>query len=376
MNTVDQEQKRSHPLAVTVSLVLILALLAVMVTLGGSQGSAAAATGDIVDTYERNLTNQMSDVLDGVLTIPRIYELSDSDIVAPKPNPEGYSEFSSPAEAAQVLEQAQTLLEGQKTLFTEDTVIKEGSSIMTYLDETIFAVTWKQVVDDCVYTCSEVKIAHPSQLRRFLSEGKYNSGILHTTTEMSQSVNAVVASSGDYYGYRTIGIVVLDGQVLRERGHYLDTCYIDKNGDLLFTYAGEYTDKALLQQFVDENDVRFSLCFGPVMILEGEVVVPRSYNSGEINDPYARAALCQMGELHYVVVTANSESPHYHTPTVAQFAQRLQELGVPKAYALDGGQTAAIVMNNTLINTVSYGAQRDISDIFYFATALPEDKQE
>ena len=28
-------------------------------------------------------------------------------------------------------------------------------------------------------------------------------------------------------------------------------------------------------------------------------------------------------------------------------------------------------MNNKVFNTVSYGAERDISDIIYFATALP-----
>jgi exopolysaccharide biosynthesis protein len=79
-----------------------------------------------------------------------------------------------------------------------------------------------------------------------------------------------------------------------------------------------------------------------------------------------------MGSLHYVVVTANTEEPNYSIPTVAEFGRRLLEMGVPTAYALDGGQTAAIVMNNQLINTVSYGSQREISDIIYFATAMPE----
>ena len=42
------------------------------------------------------------------------------------------------------------------------------------------------------------------------------------------------------------------------------------------------------------------------------------------------------------------------------------------AYCLDGGQTAAIVMNDQLINRPVYGEQRKISDIIYFATAVPE----
>ena len=98
-------------------------------------------------------------------------------------------------------------------------------------------------------------------------------------------------------------------------------------------------------------------------------MVPFYYNSGEIGEHYPRAALCQLDTLHYVVVSANQEAPDYLLPTVQQFAENLAELGIPTAYALDGGQTASIVFNDQLINTISYGAQREISDIIYFATA-------
>lgn len=352
--------------------VLTLLLLVSMLTMGSTSQAQSTADTDIQGIYQQNLTNEVSKVLDGLVAIQRTYTLRDSDIVAPEPDPDAFGQAETPAQMQEILDRAAVLLDGQETLFTAETSIKEGSVIHYYFDETILAITWKQVVDDCTYTFCEVKIAHASQIRRFLSEGKYNSGIQHTTTEMSEAVNAVAASSGDYYGYREIGIVVNDGLVYRDRGHFLDTCYIDGNGDLLFTYAGDFTEKEAIQAFVDENNVRFSLCFGPVMIRNGEYCVPARYNSGEINNPYARAALCQLGELHYAVVAANAEEPNYSMPTVAQFGRRLHEMGIQTAYALDGGQTAAIVMNDQLINTVSYGSQREISDIFYFATALPE----
>lgn len=357
---------------IILSCILTVPLLSVILTMEEPANTAVSAVGSIADTYEQNLMNQISHTLDDVIPIRKNYSLNDSDLVAPKPSQNCYGQTSDPAEMVTVLTDAELLLEGQTTLFTPQTSIKPGSSIYYYLDETILAITWKQVVDDSVYTFSEVKIAHPSQFRRFFSEGKYNSGILHTTTEMSESVNAVVASSGDYYSYRTIGIVVNEGKVYQDRGHFLDTCYIDDRGDLLFSYAREITDRETAEKFVKENNIRFSLCFGPLMVLDGEYCVPATYNSGEINSAYARAALCQMDSLHYVVVTANTEEPNYGLPTVGQFGRRLQEMGIPTAYALDGGQTASIVMNNQLINTVSYGSQRDISDIIYFATALPE----
>lgn len=327
----------------------------------------------LTEEFDRYVDTQLSAARGSEVPEKPVYYLSDSDLVAPKPDPKGYGQTDDPEALERLLEEAREQMAGQETFFQPDTPRKENSAVRYYRDETIFALTWKQVVDNGVYTFAEIKIGHPSQLRRFLSENKYGSGVLHTTTEMSESVNAVVASSGDYYGFRSIGIVVNDGVVYRDRGHYLDTCYIDENGDLLFTFAGDITQREAAERFVEENHVRFSLSFGPVMILNGEYRVPQTYNSGEIDKGYSRAALCQLGPLHYLLVAANSEPPYSHTPTVKQFSQRLFEMGIQTAYALDGGQTATIVMDHELINHVSYGSQREISDIIYFATALPEE---
>ena len=72
------------------------------------------------------------------------------------------------------------------------------------------------------------------------------------------------------------------------------------------------------------------------------------------------------------MVAVNLEKPYGNAATVADLARALLDRGVPKAYTLDGGQTAAIIMHDELINAVEFGSQRNISDILYFATALPE----
>lgn len=364
-----------HPALAVLCCLLAVVLLLAMVTIGDSDPGAVSVAVPAGDIFAQNVTNRVSQALDGIVPIRRIYRLSDSDPVAPKPNPDCYGQTEDPSAIQGVLDQAEVLLDGQKTFFTTQTPVRPGSTIRYYLDETLFSVTWKQPVDECLYTFAEVKIAHPSQFRRFLAGNKYNFYIIHKPTELARSVNAVLASAGDYYSYREIGIVVNNGQVYREKGHFLDTCYIDENGDLLFTMAGEYTDKEAIQKFVDDNHIRFSLSFGPLIIRDGECCVPEKYNSGEIHQNYVRSALCQLGPLHYLVVTANTEDPYYILPTVDEFASRLQEMGIQTAYCLDGGQTAAIVMNNRMVNPVSYGAEREISDIIYFATALPEEQK-
>ena len=97
-----------------------------------------------------------------------------------------------------------------------------------------------------------------------------------------------------------------------------------------------------------------------------------SLTEGETAARLSRFALCQMDSLHYIVVTANTTGPHQSIPTVAQFAKNVAAPGCRMAYCLDGGQTATIVMNNDLVNRPVYGQQRKISDIIYFATAVPE----
>lgn len=357
-------------------------LLAGMLLYPAQTVAAENVRTDLTADFENMLAKKMSGIsnLDygNVVFAPvkREYSLNDMDMVAPEPNPACYGTAETAAEMASVLSAAQELLDGQETLFTTETVIKEGSKIQYYLDDTILAITWKQVVGNGVYTFSEVKIAHASQFRRFLADGKYGATTEYTTQEMAGSVNAVVASSGDYYGYRYTGICVNQGQVYRDDGQRLDTCFVDENGDLLFVHRKQVTGKEAAQEYVDEHNVRFSLSFGPVMIENGSYLVPSDYYIGEINEAFARAALCQLDTLHYAVVAANYEHPYNAVHTMSEFAWNLLKLGITKAYALDGGQTAAVVMNDKLINNVSYGAQREISDIIYFATAIPEDEWE
>ena len=385
---------RANPLLVAVGIcVMVLSVpvtalqLRNIATIPGTRASASVSSVKDVTLMERfdsHVEGAVTDVLSGLSVIPApeetvpeetrpVYEpLSDADLVAPEPDQSRFGETENPGELGWLLQEAAWILDGQSTYFHTGVEIYEGSKVTYYLDDTIFAVTWKEVHDGSVYTFSEVKIADPSQFRRFLADGVYGSDKQYMTTEMAQSVNAVVASSGDFYRFRNFGICVYEGQVRKVEGTYAETCYIDVNGDMLFTYGGDILTTASAQTFVDENNIRFSLCFGPVMVDNYELVDHTWYGVGEINEGYARAALCQMDTLHYIVATANTEGVYQQIPTVATFQKNIAATGCRMAYCLDGGQTAAIVMNDQLINRPVYGSQRLISDIIYFATAVPD----
>lgn len=333
--------------------------------------TGSSAQYEISNAFDDYITNAISNAAEDFIYIKKVYKLNDYNPVAPAPNADAYTTTREPESIEAVLDLVRPRLNGDSFFFSPDTTIFDGSEITYFLDDTIFSITWKEVIDYSVYTFSEVKIEDPSQFRRFLAEGKYGSGRQYLTSQMATSVNAVVASSGDFYKYRPDGIVVYNGNVERFNINGLDTCFVDSNGDLLFASDYDFKDIAALEKYVMDNDIRFSLCFGPVLVEDGESRLPKQYLLGEINGNYARAAICQLGPLHYLLVTVNGEVPYVNFPTLYQLTNTLVQRGIDKAYTLDGGQTATIVMNNKVINQVSYGAERYISDIVYFATALP-----
>lgn len=357
-----------------VSTLLTVALLVLMLLFVGKKNAASAgkmAAPDIAGKFDQFATNLSSSALDGIIAIQRVYRLDDKDLVAPVPDANAYGTAVSPEELNWLPQKAAGLLGGQELYFSSGRQLHPGSEIKYYLDDSILVVTWKETVDNTVYTFAEVKIAHGSQLRRFLAGGEFGSDKRFPTTEMAQSVNAVVASSGDFYKFRFNGVVVYENTVRRVNTNKADTCYIDEDGDLLFTYQNASFTNEEAQKFVDDNRIRFSLTFGPVLVDDGVRCEPKNYELGEVNQFCSRAALCQMDKLHYLLITANVEDGYPEQVTIHKFAERVVQTGCQKAYALDGGQTAAIALDGKLVNHVLFGQQRPISDIIYFATAIP-----
>lgn len=357
---------------VLISLGLTALLLLFVVVYGGTPRKTGIAEKNlgIVDRFYMSSANAISDAVSDIAEMDKKYWIGGDTKVAPKANSDGFGSTKDPVVIAEVIQKAEKLLNGQSLYFSPDVEIVEDTEIRYYLDETILVITWKQVINNSVYTFSEVKIADPSQFRRYLSGGEYGSGKLAVPTELANNVNAVVASSGDYYQFRNAGVIVYEEKVYRVDGG-ADTCYIDKKGNLHFTPQSQKMTMESAQQFVDENDILFSVAFGPILVRNGEKYQFGSYGLGEVNDQFARAALCQMDDLHYILMNANAEGKYTSYQNMYQFAEIVYQTGCRDAYALDGGQTAVIVMDGELVNRVTHGYQRKISDIIYFATAVP-----
>ena len=274
-----------------------------------------------------------------------------------------------------MVERAAALLDGQTLSWNPDIQLKPGSTIEWYYDETILAISWQEVLHNCVHNFAEIKIAHPSQFRRFLAGGSYGASKQLFCSAMAADANAVVASNADFYNFRTYGINVYQGDLYRFVGNVVDTCFIAGNGDLLMSPVGEFSSAAEVEAFIAEHDVQFSLAFGPIEILNGEVQPLDYYPIGEIEDKYSRSSLGQLGELHYLLMCAGGEGNYTDYCTIKEAAAAMAAKGCESAYALDGGQTAELIFGGKIRNRIVYDSERAVSDIIYFATALPPQKE-
>lgn len=313
---------------------------------------------------------------DGATLYELRFRIDENALSAPAPDPEKFGSTNDPAVVQALLEtdEAKKLI-GDETLVWNAGIERiPGTEIHYYLDETILTIVWQEVANRGVGTFSEVFVADGSQLRRKIDGDEFGSMEFRTTSQFAEETNAVLALGGDFYNHdRACGIVVYQRQIYRFEPETCDTCFITADGDMLFAYRGQFTSLEEAQAFVDENDVLFSLCFGPVLIDDGQDVTPESYRWGEIKDDFARSALGMFGRGHYMTVNMNCQQPgYYYLSTLRACADEMIKRGCQKAYTLDGGQTATTVFNYQLINPVQFGWEKTISDIIYFGTALPE----
>ena len=299
------------------------------------------------DTFFMSTSGDLlSNVLSDIHSIPRKYVLELSDVQTPAPDHTKFTQIND--------EVRQNF---------------DGKPIEYYKDSTIEVKCWREKNKKTVINYSEVWIAHPSQLRRTLVDNVISKKHLDYPLNIFRRTNGVVGMSSDYCAFRNYGIIVQYGNVIRTKSRkLLDDAIYDKNGN--FTSC-EDTNDFFESDVFKNGEVIHTFAFGPVLVDDYKVNTSpklRDYIC-QATDPYPRAAICQFdNDLHYLLCTVDRPGL-----TLTEFAQVLQSKGVRFAYNLDGGQTATLMFNNDVFNVVAYGGQRPVSDILYFATAVPDD---
>lgn len=325
---------------------------------------------DKLDVY---VNNAASDALGELTYIRKMYTIQESATVAPEPDPNGFGMTYDPADIEELIQKASVLLDGQKVVFDPTADFVPDEPIRYYLDDTILVIAWKEYIEQRCCTFAEVKIAHGSQIRRKLAEDSYSSSVQLYASDMAEAANAVVAMNGDFYAFRDLGITAYQRKVYRNNPAQVDSCFFTASGDMLFSRAGELMGPGEAEAFIEANDVLFAVAFGPILVDNGELQYCSGYPIGEVNTEYSRSVIAMTDELHYLLMTINHTPDARPRATINELARTIYSKNVWKAYTLDGGQTAEIIMMGGPINHVDFGFERAVSDIIYFATAIPEE---
>ncbi len=321
------------------------------------------------------------------------YRIAEDATVAPKPNYDCYGALpvDDAARVMDVIRKARDsglLAEDEVVAFNPDASFYRGlygRNIEYYLDDSIMVILWKENIEGKCCTFAEVKIADASQFRRKLVDDTYGSQNQYFASELGEQVNAVLTMNADYYLPREFGFVVYDRGLYRFNTDYyaesfykyncVDTLFVTASGDFLYKRMGEENTPESIESFVRDHDILFSVAFGPVLVENGEALSCSWYPLGEVNLGYSRAGIGQMGERHYLYMSLNHGSQEARW-TVSQFAQHFAEKPVLTAYCLDGGQTGEVYFCGSVYNYIDFGLERPVSDILYFATAIPAAEDE
>ena len=270
--------------------------------------------------------------------------------------------------------------EDETVAFDPNVTFYYDEDIEYYLDETILVICWKEVIDGNTCSFAEVKIADASQFRRKFADNTFASANQYYSSELHKSTNAVVSMNADFYQNRDFGVVVYDRTLYRfptstytgnfKKYNCLETCFVNGEGDFLFTELGQSFTEEELKQYIADNDILFSMSFGPVLVRDGQVLQCEWYPVGEIDRGYSRAGIGQVDKLHYLYMSLNHSPEQTARWSVNEFARHFGEKPVVNAYCLDGGQTGELVFQGRAYNHVDWGNERPVSDNIYFATAI------
>ena len=403
-----------------VGLILTLVLLLFVLTITPASGSAASTKSvpkmaDISSGVNRFATDKAKEAAIAAsahaeelaaqqaaqaAAMKKVYKIPEDALIAPEPLSYSFGKVSTAnaAEIMDVIQQAREsgLLEEDETVVFDPSVeFNTGSyyqDIQYYLDDTLLVICWKEIIDGNTCTFCEVKMQDGSQFRRKLAGDMFGSDVLEYTTSMHAATNAVVSMNADYYRFRDMGIVAYDRQLCRfnenvyverygqmlKKYNCIDTLFITSSGDFLFYHMYDETTPEQMEQFLADNDIVFSIAFGPILVENGELndsyFDEEWYPIGEISTGYSRAGIGQLGKFHYLYMSLNhsdEKQARWHT---REFAQHFFDKGVINAYSLDGGQTSEIVFQGgeayNHVDHVNGTSSRQVSDMIYFASAI------
>lgn len=211
-----------------------------------------------------------------------------------------------------------------------------------------------------------VTIKGDASIKTALADETYGRNVKAKTSTTAQSVNAVLAVNGDYYGARDAGYVIRNGQLLRSDSQDAnqEDLVIYQDGSSEVIREGDIT----AQELLNKGAVQV-LSFGPALIKNSQVAVDSSDEVGKAMASNPRTAIGIIDDKHYVLVVSDGRTDESKGLSLKELADFMKELKVTTAYNLDGGGSSTMYFNGQIINKPTTNGhnieEREVSDIVY-----------
>ncbi len=224
--------------------------------------------------------------------------------------------------------------------------------------------------DKVTYYVADVVVDDATRIRSAFANNQFGENITADTSDIAADNGAVFAINGDYYGFRSTGMVIRNGVLYRDEGARTGLAmYADGTVEV-------YDETATTGQELLDAGVWNTLSFGPALVDDGEILsgiddveIDTNFGNHSIQGNQPRTAIGLIDTNHFVFVAVDGRSEGYSRGvTMTELAQIFVDLGASTAYNLDGGGSTTMVFNGELVNNpLGKGQERDTSDILYVA---------
>ena len=237
--------------------------------------------------------------------------------------------------------------------------------IDSYSDENMsITISEYREYDTTIYV-ADVSLSSKNYLKTAFAQSSYGRNVTAKTSEIAESVNAILAINGDYYGAQERGYVIRNGVIYRDKA-------VSGKEDLVIYTDGSFgiinESEISAQELLDAGAVQV-LSFGPALIEDGQIAVSAGEEVGKAMASNPRTAIAVTEDGHYLFVVSDGRTNESEGLSLSQMAEFLRSLGVETAYNLDGGGSSTMVFEGEVINNPTTGGsrikERKVSDIVY-----------
>ena len=261
-----------------------------------------------------------------------------------------------------VIEKSYKVVEQEKTnSITSNNVTKTDTS---YKDDNIEANLTEYYENNTKIYVVDVSLKDTSLLKTAFAKSSYGKNVTEKTSTIADSVGAILAINGDYYGVQETGYVLKNGIIYRNTATNKEDLVIYKDGSFKIINESDVT----LEELLEEGAYNV-LSFGPALIQNSKVSVTENEEVGKAMASNPRTAIGILSNGDYVFVVSDGRTSESAGLSLYELAEFMQQLGCVTAYNLDGGGSSTMYFNGNVINNPTTNGsrigERSVSDIVY-----------